>query len=188
MSAGQPEGQDKAVEQKPQALERQLVYQSQWLKLFVDRVRFPNGTIIDQHHLLDYERPAVMAVARDRQGRYLMVKVCRYTTGRSEWEFPAGGVEKGEEITAAAQRELKEESGYSSTSPQMLYAYNPDNGMSNHVFYIVRCQVTGEPAAFDAREISEVRWFSKEEIRRLLRGGEIKDGFTLTAFLLDQQL
>jgi ADP-ribose pyrophosphatase len=184
----QPENTPDLAELKPEALQRNLIYQSRWVNLSVDRVRFPNGVIIEQHHLLDFERPAVMTIARGQDGRYLMVKVCRYPTGRTEWEFPAGGVEPGEDITAAAQRELKEESGYSSTSPEILYAYNPLNGIANQVFYILRCPVIGAQAAFDKDEISEVRWFAKDEIWQMLRTGEIKDGYTLTAFLLDQHL
>ena len=185
---GQPEGIPRFSDLKPEALERHLINQSRWVNLYVDRVRFPNGSIVEQHHLLDFERPAVMTIARGPDGRYLMVKVCRYPSGRTEWEFPAGGVEPDEEITAAAQRELKEESGYSSTLPEILYSYNPSNGMSNQVFYILRCQVTGALAAFDKGEITEVGWFTKDELWRMVRRGEIKDGYTLTAFLLDQHL
>jgi 8-oxo-dGTP pyrophosphatase MutT (NUDIX family) len=76
-----------------------VIYQSRWVNLYVDKVHFPNGSIIEKHHLLDFDHHAVMTIAQDNDGRYLMVKVCRYTTGRTEWEFPAGGVEDGEEIT-----------------------------------------------------------------------------------------
>ena len=106
---------------KPVALERNLIYHSPWVNLYVDKVQFPNGTIIEKHHLLDFEHKAVMTIARDENGKYLMVKVCRYPTGRCEWEFPAGRLESGEEIIQGGERELLEETGYHSTSHQLIY-------------------------------------------------------------------
>jgi NADH pyrophosphatase NudC (nudix superfamily) len=41
---------------------------------------------------------------------------------------------------------------------------------------------------FHTHEINEVRWFTKEKIWQMLSAGEIKDGYTLTGFLLDQYL
>lgn len=82
---------------KPNALSRNRIYQSRWVNLYVDKVLFPSGVVIEKHHLLDFDYPAVMAVPY-YEGQFLMVKVCRYPTGRMEWEFPAGSIEKGENV------------------------------------------------------------------------------------------
>lgn len=173
---------------KPERLARATVYQSRWVNLYVDRVQFPNGLIIEKHHLLDFDHNAVIMVVRDAEGRYLMVKVCRYTTGRTEWEFPAGGMEDGEEIIAAGVRELLEETGYHSEKHEILYSYYPMSGIANKVFHVMRCQVTDCVGLTDTREISDVGWFSVDEVWGMIRGKEITDGYTLTAFLLDQHL
>jgi len=174
--------------QPPKALERNLIYRSNWVNLYVDRVQLPNGSIIDRYHLLDFDHQAVMAVACDEDGRYLMVKVPRYPTGKAEWEFPAGSIEPGESILQAGARELFEETGYRSTQHQLLYTYNPMNGISNQVFHIVRCRATLCEGQIDPDEISAVRWFSADEIRERIRSGTLQDGYTLTSFLLDQGL
>lgn len=173
---------------KPEALERKLIYRSRWVNLYVDRVRFPNGKIIEQHHLLDFDYPAVMAIAQDPSGRYLMVKVCRYATGRAEWEFPAGMIEDGETPTQAAAREVLEETGYHTGDYKLLYAYNPMNGIANKVFYVVRCQVEGPPGGFDTQEINEVSWFTEEDVLAMIHSGEMKDGYCLTSFFLHKIL
>lgn len=169
-------------------LAREEIYRNRWVNLFIDRVRFPNGRIIDRHHLLDFDHQAVLAVARDEVGRYLMVQVCRYPTGRCEWEFPAGGLEEGEDLLQAAQRELLEETGYASSGHRLLYTYHPLNGIANQVFHVVRCQVSGPAAAYDTAEINAVAWFTSAEIGSKIAAGELMDGYTLTAFLLDQHL
>ena len=173
---------------KPQALARNLIYQSRWVNLYVDKVQFPNGTIIEKHHLLDFDHNSIMTIARDADGRYLMVKVCRYPTGRCEWEFPAGGMELGEEIIQAGERELLEETGYHSSHHELIYTYNPLNGISNSVFHIMRCQVTDHVGVFDTNEITDVKWFSEAEIWQMIRAREMQDGYTLTSFMLNLYL
>jgi ADP-ribose pyrophosphatase len=169
---------------KPERLSRTVIYQSPWLNLYVDRVRFPDGSIVEQHHLLDFNRSAVAAVAETADGRVLFVRICRYATDGTSWELPAGYVEEGESITEAAEREVMEETGYRSTDGEHVYSYYPINGMANQVFHIVRCRAAGRGGAFDTREVLEVHAFSKEEIWDMVRDRAITDGLSLTAVLL----
>jgi ADP-ribose pyrophosphatase len=173
---------------KPEIISRTEIYRSRWVNLYVDWVRFPNGRIIEQHHLLDFDHAAVMAVPQGLDGRYLMVKVCRHPTGRTDWEFPAGSIEQDEAIITAAQREVLEETGYTAFDSQVIYTYNPLNGIANQVFYVVRCRVRGPVGVYDADEITSVQWFNEDEIWQMIRSGEMKDGYSLTAFLLNKHL
>jgi ADP-ribose pyrophosphatase len=168
----------------PKALERRLVYASAWLNLYVDKVLFPNGWLIEEHHLVDVPRSAVLSLASHADGRFLMVQVCRYTTGETEWEFPAGSVEAGEDILEAARREVMEETGFEAENLRLLYTYHPFHGMSNAVFNIAACQVQEPAAPYDVQEISAVGWFTEQQIWDMIHSGTLKDGFTLTAFLL----
>jgi len=174
--------------QKLERLERREIYRSRWVNLFVDRVRFPNGTIIPEHHLLDFDHPAVMAIVQNQAGQYLMVKVCRYPTGRSEWEFPAGLIEDGETPIQAARREILEETGYVTRDPVLLYSFNPMSGLANKVFFVMRCQVEGIPGSYDTQEISGVAWFTENDILAMIRAGEMQDGYCLNAFFLHKTL
>jgi len=110
---------------KAERLERMVIYQSRWVNLYVDRVRFPDGHIIEAHHLLDFERPSVVAHVMDEVGQILFVEVYRYTTSSTSWELPAGGIEPGETVIEAARREVLEETGYETSAPELIYTYYP---------------------------------------------------------------
>lgn len=171
---------------RPERLARKAVYQSKWVNLYIDKVRFPNGRIIEHHHLLDFEYPSVIAIVEDDHGRILFVRVCRYTTGNTDWELPAGGVEAGETTIEAAQREVSEETGYICTDYEQIYAYYPMSGIANKQFQIVRCRALKRVGEFDTDEVSETRWFTREEIQEMISNQSTSDGPTLTAILLHQ--
>lgn len=169
---------------KPKRLSRTVIYENPWVNLYVDKVQFPGGRIIEQHHLLDFEKEGVAVLVENAQGQLLLIHAYRYTTDTIEWEIPAGGLEKGESILETARREVYEESGYETTHHQLIYTYYPMNGISNKVFHVVRCQATAKTGDFDRNEVKEFKWASKQEIQGMISHKLIKDGFSLTALLL----
>ncbi len=169
---------------KPERLARSVIYQSPWVNLYVDRVRFPGGRIIDDYHLVHFPRVAVTMIAENAQGSVVFARIARYATGTTEWELPAGGVESGESEIEAARREVLEETGYTSEGHRLVYSYYPMNGNCDMRFHVVYCRVGEHVQDFDRDEVSDVRWFTKDEMRQMLRDRVITDGFTLTALLL----
>jgi NADH pyrophosphatase NudC (nudix superfamily) len=58
------------------------------------------------------------------------------------------------------------------------------NGSANKLFHVVSCKALELKQEFDTNEVSETRWFTREEIKKMIKDKVIKDGFTLTALLL----
>ncbi len=171
------------MKQKGEKLSRKVIYESSWLSLYIDRVRLPNDHILEEHHVLKLGRGSVSAVIEDARGRVLLVHLYRYPSDSFEWELPAGRVEEGETPLESIQREVLEETGYRAVHYQEMLSYYPVNGVSNHRLTLFRCQAAERVGAFDTREITEVRWFEKEELRRMVRDREIKDGLSLIGLL-----
>lgn len=99
-------------------------------------------------------------IARDDQGRLLMV---RHSYGGGGWEFPGGGVGRGENSEAAARREFREELGCGLDGLTRLGTIEePYHGAIN-VVHVFAGLVEGEPRA-DGRELVEARFFPRDAL------------------------
>lgn len=165
-------------------LSREIIHQSNWVNLYIDKVQFPNGHIIEKFYLLDFDWSAVITLPENAAGDLLFVRVYRYTTDSLGWELPAGRIETGEDIVDAAQREVLEETGYLGNNWKHIYSYTPLSGLANQVFNVVHCNITERIDNFDRSEVVAIRWFTKEEIRKMIEDKTITEGFTLTALLI----
>src|SRR4030088_2797891 len=120
------------------------LYESEWVNLCLADVELPDGDRFE-HHLIRAPRPAVGTVVVDDRRGVLLLWRHRFITDTWGWEIPAGRVEVGEELAAAATREALEETGWRPTGLQPLVTYHPSNGLSDQTFHL-----------FLAREASEV--------------------------------
>ncbi|MBN2472692.1 MAG: NUDIX hydrolase [Anaerolineae bacterium] len=155
-----------------QALSRQvLLDRAPWLAVAVERIRLPNGVIIDDYFMVEtLSWVAVFAVTAD--GRVPLVRQYRYGIDRCTLELPAGYLEDGEDPEHCARRELREEAGCAAGAFRSLgqFAIMPTRSrMTVHVILAEDAQVVGEQA-LEATEDIEVQWVTLAELRDLWRG------------------
>lgn len=91
-----------------------IVFENDYVRIYNDDVTFAggfNGTYIRVCQQFD-SSVAILPITPD--GRILMIKNFRHGARGWCYEIPKGGVEFSEECTKAAERELIEETGYTS--------------------------------------------------------------------------
>jgi 8-oxo-dGTP diphosphatase len=103
---------------------------------------------------------AVGTVIRDAEGRIVLVRRA-IEPGYGKWVFPGGYVDRGEEITLAAIREAREESGLEVQLERLINIYSYAGRTPIIVVYAATC-IGGELAVDD--EGLEARAFEPEAI------------------------
>ncbi len=165
-----------------QVLGKRTIYSSEWINLAQWSVRLPDGSVIPDHHVLDYPSEAVAVIPIGDDGRILMIDHYRFITGTRGWEVPSGRIDTGESVEQAARRELLEETGYAASRWQIMGKYHPSNGSSNQVFHVtVARELVRRSDPLDVNETLGLKWFTPGEVRGLVLRNEIPDGLSLTA-------
>lgn len=143
----------------------------------------PGGITIERE-IVRHSGSAVM-MARDDQGRILLVRQFRLPARRMLWELPAGRLDRDETPLAAAKRELVEETGYRARRWRRLISFYPSPGYCDEVMTVFLAeQLDPGQARPEDDESIESRWFTMAELERMIRRGQIADGKTLVGFLL----
>lgn len=111
-------------------LSAEQVYDNPWISLSHETVITPGGTegIYGNVH---FKNRALAIVPVDEQGNTWLVGQHRYTLDAFSWEVPMGGGPLNEEPLQAAQRELKEETGYSAANWQQLMKLHTSNSVTD---------------------------------------------------------
>ncbi|MCL2451514.1 NUDIX hydrolase [Candidatus Saccharibacteria bacterium] len=120
-----------------------------------------------------------MAIVERADGKFLMVRQYRFPTDKYSWEFPMGGIEKGESPEVAMERELKEETGVEADL-ELTGTFFPVAGLSPIKNYVFHGRATKEKITDRfVDEIVEIKWFSLDEIDEMILSGEITEGWTI---------
>ena len=117
-----------------------------WLNLRVDQVRQPDGSVIDEFHVVEYP-DWTCTICVTEEGQVVLVEQYRHGLGRATLEFPAGIIEPGEAPLMAARRELVEETGYVAATWTSLGHCSPNP--SKQVNYAHLFLATGAHQAHD---------------------------------------
>ena len=87
-------------------LETRRVYEGRVVRLRVDTVALPDGRSA-QREVAEHE-PGVVVVPLADDGNVLLVRQSRLPVEQFLLELPAGGIDPGESVEEAVQRELRE--------------------------------------------------------------------------------
>lgn len=167
---------------RERGLTREIVFKGNLLAIRLDTVALPNGEIANREIV---EHPGAVAIVAIEDGKVLLVRQYRHAVGDLSLELPAGCLDKpGEEVAAAAARELREETGRVAKTLSYLGAFHASPGFTNETTHLFVADglsdVGGTP---DEDEFLELLHVPLAEALAMIRRGTIRDAKTITGLL-----
>ena len=163
------------MEQWKTKTRKTILDEKPWLTVERHTVELPDGRLIPNWQWIvtpDYIN--VVAITADEH--FICFRQVKYGIEGTTLSVVGGYINEGENPLAAAQRELREETGYETDDWLSLGSYlvDPNRGIATGHLFLARnaCYVT--PRDADDLEEQELLLLTRKEIERALEKGEIK--------------
>jgi len=173
---------------KWRTISSEIVLNTPGVKVRKDKVDLMNGRVVDDFYVFEInEWSTIVPLTED--GKLVLVEQYRHGVGDITLEFPAGLIDPGDgSPLITAQRELTEETGYSSDQWQSLGKYHlgPSKILNSfHLFLAKNCKLTHAQNLDDTEDI-RVLTVTLEEFERLFEQGKISDVDSSIGWLICQ--
>jgi 8-oxo-dGDP phosphatase len=150
-----------------------------------DEIQRPDGST-GVYAVVD--KPTYALVIPQDGDRFHLVEQFRYPLGLRRWEFPQGTAPEQEHLEAGelAARELREETGLRAASMAVLGQLDVAPGMSSQRgwVFVATGLTEGEHEREHEEQDMHSAWFSRADLERMIRDGEITDAQSLAAWAL----
>ncbi len=166
----------------------QSIYKGRIISVEVANVRLPHGARTKME-VVRHPGSCVIVATPDAD-HLILVRQYRYPVDQFLWELPAGSLKPGEDPRAGAIRECEEEIGLVPTVVENMGKYYATPGYCDEYMMLFRMSGLEKPgpdrppAHQDEDEHIDVRTFSVEEARAMVRSGEIADLKTAMAIAM----
>ncbi|MBM4017862.1 MAG: NUDIX hydrolase [Planctomycetes bacterium] len=156
-----------------------------WLRIVRQRVRLPDGRVIDDYHQVQFP-DYVTVIARTAGGRFIMLRKYNHGFRKTCLIFPGGMRQPDETPRRAAARELIEETGFAARRLTRLGRFRPHSNYGCgqvHFFLAEGCRPARPP---EGEELEAVRvcTLSETETFRYMRSGRNPSLSCMAALLL----
>ena len=169
----------------PQLLKQCLFYKGRKFDFEVNRLRLPNKAEGDWECI---RHPGgALAVPVTAEGKLVLVRQYRFAIQGRILEFPAGTLELNEDPLKTIQREIEEETGYTSQKWDKLGEFFLAPGYSDEIIYAFLArdlEKLENPPQQDEDEDIETVLMTPEEFEKAILQGEAVDAKSITSFML----
>ena len=157
-------------------LDRKTVYNGKpFIKVSIDKVKLPDGKVIDDYHRIETNNAVMLLVENDKQ-EVLVYNEYRHGLNDMTFSFPAGAIDDREDYLNAAKRELKEETGYKAKKFSLLKKYTISGSyLVSHLYYVLvnKISKTQGPLEKDM-EYPDFMWLNKDQVRAAINNNDFK--------------
>lgn len=156
--------------------DRQTVFEGMIWNVVSETFEFAEQSLTRQF----VDHPGAVAVlAVNEANQILMIRQYRQPVRQYLWEIPAGLLDvSGEGMSAAAARELQEETGYQANSVEHLIDFYTTPGGNNEmirIYFASDLQFVGRPANQEGEERDlQIEWIDFEEALESVLSSQIK--------------
>lgn len=162
------------------------ILQGNFLQVRRDSVKLPDGGAATREYVVHPGAVVIIPMDTDDTGkvRLILERQFRYPLGRVMIEFPAGKVDPGENLLLGAQRELREETGYTAKEWAHAGVMHPVPAYSTEFIdiWFARGLTLGD-RQLDVGEFVEVIEATPAELLQWCCDGTVTDAKTLTGGL-----
>ncbi|NMM15011.1 MAG: NUDIX hydrolase [Rhodoferax sp.] len=162
------------------------LFKGNFLHAFRDTVALPDGATATREYVVHPGAVMIIPLVEEASGEIKVVleRQFRYPVGQVMIEFPAGKLDPGEDSQFCAQRELREETGYSATEWARAGVLHPVISYSTEFIdiWFARGLSSGE-RQLDQGEFLDVFTATPTDLLQWCRDGRVTDAKTLTAAL-----
>lgn len=111
----------------------------------------------------------------------ILVEQFRIAFDKTLLEIPAGKLNKDEDITLCAKRELEEETGYVAKNMEYLGKIAMSPGFCDQIIYLYKAtNLIYKGKNEDDDEFTEVKIFNINKVKEMIKSGEIIDSKTIS--------
>lgn len=157
-----------------------------WIQLSVEQVRLPDGRVVDDYYQM-YLPDCVIIFAQTKDEKVVVERQYKHGVRKVTLTLPTGGIAEGEEPVSAAQRELREETGYVSTDWRYLGRFvlmANQGGATIHLYRAHDAQQVAQPESSSDLEEMDIVLLELDELFKAIREDDICVLSTVTTILL----
>jgi ADP-ribose pyrophosphatase len=166
-----------------QTINSEVVYDNKWIQVRHEEVINPSGGA-GIYGVVHYKNKAIGIIPVDNEGFTYLVGQYRYPLKSYSWEIPEGGGPLGDDILAAAQRELKEETGLLAARWTNIARAHLSNSVSDEEGFIFLAEdLTQAEQEPEETEQLVVKKILLTEAIEMVMNGQITDSLSVIGLL-----
>lgn len=177
------------MKQKPTISKREIIAKTRIFKVEAIKLEFGNGQQRQYERLVGSKAGAVLIVAKPTDDSVLLVTEYAAGTDRYELAFPKGKIDAGETPLEAANRELREETGFAAKKLTHISSMTVAPGYLGHTTHIIVAEDLYEsPIQGDEPEPLDVSEWTFGQLAELLARNDFTEARSIAAFYLARDL